>query len=601
MPSWSHDPYFSKPWPRVDDSGYINDLYLPCSGFQYRMDLQIDVRIPSGAYYYNSEIIFVVWIETPDCINDPLNSPFAQRVRMVATVVPGLQGSWWVENNSEKFTDHPVELNYYREYCLSYLLSQGMVTQAQYNSYVTADYKAWPVTIQRAASLYLQENPEFQYSLVYGARQGIVYNPSGGENYSGMSLFCTWQSPAYLVNLPRSSRVRISHKSAAGGILKYELSYRTYSGLHRVSVDKDKERRFFEIQESGKNVELNGSLNDTISTASLSADMPNPFSTEGSGPSILIDDKRNFNVAYSDGKDAVVNLSPNGKIGTDTVKLTWPGYSYLTLVGSKKKERPAGVFGIRNQVLCYRPIVGVGSRITSGVLGGTTLEVANPEKFTVGWATIEQGNYKGSVYISDITKVTTAMNNGTYRTVYTLTLASAISVGLNLADSSLPLANLLQDKFTGINHLYSEMYVTGTTTKYLMYPDMTVSVRTSGFVKSNRIDLGADKAYVFLQESTTGVFNITKTNGESKSQLVGATTLNVDSVPPNSLLIGVVSGGVLDQNYAGSVIMYKASEEYVGGLVDETGRVSVLAHKGSSELAASSEDGGYTWAWNRFE
>lgn len=542
MAEWSHKPLFSYPWARLNTDYYINDLYLPAVGLQYRYDFELQAYPSPGSYYSNFWVELIVWVETPNNRNDILNSPFAQKVRLNFTSVP-LANAWWF--STEKITDRPSELGFSGE--------------------------------------------EYEYPLYEGARQGY-FRYGGG---TGTYVQETWQSPAYSVEIPRGSRLRVFRRTAgyAGLVGAAILSVRTAMiGLSRIPLAKDKERRIFSAREN-KQVELVGAASDMEPLVSLTTETPNPYLTTSEGDksstSIVSDDSGSIGVAYVSrvGKtDSIMFLrGVSRRVGELQVKIVWEGYANPVLLCAPTQQKPQGIFGTYNNLLCYRKMISISSQTTAAIgVGGTEVPVANPEKFRLGQAVLQNASIMEEVEIVGITSDKLLM------------LASPVSLPFY------KLSRLSQDTFNGLSMYDGEFHIRN---NRLYYPALHGTIISYGSANAGSVEIGT-KSYIFLKEGPGG-FSVVASPGNTKEVTLGGTRVNVDDIPAKSVLIAYVdqtAASPISLVYSGTVVAYKAKSEYCGAVVDRTGRISVLFHNDKDkEIAAYSEDTGVTFTWGRVQ
>lgn len=212
---WSHP--FNGLWSTLEEDYWIPDDLLPCTAFQYKIDVDGYIFLDSSQRFEskNYTVEWIVWVETPTCRAEedpgkPLVSPFGQKVTLRCTFVAqeGLLFVWWFSN--EHITDRPEELGF------------------------TED----------------DEDP-FQYPIVGNkAEQGYI-DPASGSDYGQAHgqpvgyIDSRWTSPEFEVAIPSGSRFRIFKKTAGPSALFREatIQIRTYGGVIRYQLEKDSTSR----------------------------------------------------------------------------------------------------------------------------------------------------------------------------------------------------------------------------------------------------------------------------------------------------------------------------------------------------------------------
>lgn len=560
---WRHGLAQYETWDPVDSNFYINDLYLTARGFAYRHALVLDASsIPQGAVGTTIYITWTIWIETPDCdpypmTIKPLYSPFAQKVRFGVILVHDQTGTAIWYPGTVVTTDHPTELGF------------------------------------------SVESPPFQYSIISGrgARDGIVY--PGGDTNSSDWIPMRWQSAGYDVTIPRDAKIHMGNRKYTGGAQGYPTHYtvttNTLQTKFRVMVAKDKERRLLAAEESNGQVEIKRANKDDITPRKIELILPSPYLTttpvKKSFPDILVDNRGNVNLFYMT-KDGIESVTANdNKVGNSIVKITWPHYENVVVVGVQSREKPSGCFGQYKSMLCYRRIVGVGSKTTKSPLNtpatSSQIYVSNPERFAPGYATITDGIHKEDVNISTITYNRNAFNGKYY---YRLNLSQPMQGVYSIGSL------VTQERFVGLLNTFGTWSLVGT---ILHYPAMSVDINGCGFIPEGNVVVGTGRTYIFAVRSDNSYY-IWSTMGGQKSQDIGGKIYQVDNIPVNSVLVAITENNAVDTYPGGVLIAYKSYEEFVGGTVDNTGRVSVLAHRfDGTPFAAYSENQGYNWVWSR--
>jgi len=555
--NWRHKFSFGELWDNVSSNWDINDLYLPAVGFAYRYILPITATGLAGSFFKTIGITWTIWIETSVCdpyppVEKPLHSLFAQKVLCNTIMASDNMGGFIIMPGAFYVTDHPVELGFE------------------------------------------VEDPPFEYPLLIGGRDGV----NDAIDIAGDFFTFTWQSPGYDVHLPRGAKIHIGNRRYLGSGYsgsRYNVHTNTKLSKLRIAVAKDKERRLLLAEENNGQVEIKRSNKDSVKPVSLSVAVANPYKTQTaikkSFPDIVVDNRGNVGLFYMT-KDWIESLSAvDNKVGRQLVKITWPSYENIVVIGVQSREKPAGCFGTYKTMLCYRRIVGIGSKVCKLPYGhipiATELFVERADVFTPGYATITDGLNKEDVYISTITYDRNIFNGKYY---YRITLQQPLIY--SYAVGSL----LTQERFIGLLNSFGTWSLVGST---LRYPRLSVDINGCGVIPAGQVGVGKGRTYIFACRNGNN-FYIYSTPGGQKSQTIGGKAYQVDNIPANSVLVAITENGVLDTKPSGVLIIYKCVEEFVGGTYDNTGRVAVLAHKADgTPIAAASENQGYNFLWER--
>ena len=566
---WSHK--LNSAWSQLDTKYYISNKYIPAIGLQYRFRFILSPTF-DGMYYVRVKL----WLETPSNRNDILNSPFVQYFQIPIFCMGGNSGygaAWYITEKNIQVIDGPTfEI---QDPVFEYpLLDDGMVSAED-------------------------------------VRKGTC-DPSSGSGWVYDDIDVTYQSTQYLIQVPADSRLRILSRTATCTVSfgAAPLSVRTYPSIaKRIAIAKDKERRLHQADDSSGQVEVKLAINDTIKPTSRSALAVNPYKTrtsskkENSG--IVTDNRGNVGVVYQDSTGVHYISSHSHKIGEASVNVTWPGYSYIVPACAPRKERPEGFAGIYTSLLCYRRLFKSYSPLVDAYISGTTLYTQNPWFFEVGPAAISDGRGLTQVYIKSINDLYNL--NGQLKPVHFDedgdTVRASITLESEIPKQYLKGSLLVQDRLSGLITPPIMTVLLSTTGPRLSYSDLCVRVVNTGIAPRGIVPIGNGTSYVFVQEYiTTGgyAFRVVVTSGETRQAIIGGKVVAVDNVPEKSVLVAVVTNGVVSNIPNGSVLAYKVADEFVGCLIDNTGRVSSIFHNTKEqEIAAYSENFGTTWVWSR--
>jgi len=573
--NWRHKFSLAEQWDPVDKNWNVNPNYLPSVGFAYRYLITVDWGGGfEGSLFTNIGVTWTIWIETPACdpypmVEKPLYSPFAQKVTFYVLVSSGGPGGGMIvmPGNTFYVVDHPTELGF---------------------------------TV---------EDPPFEYPIIFGNKFGVLSTVDQGGNFFDL----TWQSAGYKVRLPKTSKIHISNRRFLGSGFNsrhYSTHTNTKISKARMIVAKDKERRLWTAEIDNAQVEIKRANKDTQKPQSLSTAVPNPYKTQTTpkkdDPSLVIDNRGNASLFFVDTTNNGISfISANDdQVGKSSVsaKFMWPKYTNLVAVGVQSRERPSGVFGIYSSLLCYRRLVGVGCRLSGRViklkedpiipLGSTTIYVDHPEALTTGDIVINDGDHQDKYAIQSLDYVLNPFNGKYYPTV---------TLAFPTIRDYIKGVMVLQERLNGGLYSFGNWYY-DKVLQLFTWPKFSVHIVGCGFVDAGQSTISnTGTTYIFAQQVRTS-FGLITTKGESKSVILDGVPTMVPNIPENSVLVATISNGVLDIYPSGALIVYKAQEEWCGGCVDNTGRVSCLFHtSGGKEVAAYSEGLGLNWQWSRVE